>query len=102
MVILRRVLVIALAAYLAWFAIVFVAMRQSPRRFGAFMRHTPPILVWALLPAQHMWLSARAGNLSLGSTAPDFSLPALHEQRSVTLSSFRGKQPVVLIFGSYT
>lgn len=33
--------------------------------------------------------------------APDFRLPALDEDRSVRLSDFRGRKPVVLIFGSF-
>lgn len=33
--------------------------------------------------------------------APDFRLPALDEDRSVRLSDFRGREPVVLIFGSF-
>jgi peroxiredoxin len=34
--------------------------------------------------------------------APDFTLPTLDKSANVQLSSFRGKQPVVLVFGSYT
>jgi peroxiredoxin len=34
--------------------------------------------------------------------APDFSLPALDHASNVQLASFRGSQPVVLVFGSYT
>ncbi len=39
-----------------------------------------------------------------GTVAPDFKLPLLHagDKAPVTLSSFRGKKPVALIFGSYT
>ena len=33
--------------------------------------------------------------------APDFSLPALDEDRSIRLSDYRGHKPVVLIFGSF-
>lgn len=50
--------------------------------------------------------------LQAGDVAPDFELKRLETQgkksapaddaRTVRLSSFRGKQPVVLIFGSYT
>lgn len=36
-------------------------------------------------------------SLQLGDRAPDFSLPD-HEGNVVTLSAFRGKQPVLLIF----
>lgn len=46
--------------------------------------------------------SRREGNLKIGDPAPDFDLKRLHEKGRVTLSSFKGKRPVVLIFGSYT
>ena len=39
---------------------------------------------------------------AVGQYAPDFALKALHGGKTVELSSFRGKKPVVLIFGSYT
>jgi hypothetical protein len=37
-----------------------------------------------------------------GDLAPDFTLYDISGTKSVTLSHFRGKTPVVLIFGSYT
>lgn len=37
-----------------------------------------------------------------GDLAPDFDLPDASGAKTVRLSSFRGKKPVVLIFGSYT
>ena len=40
--------------------------------------------------------------LKVGDLAPDFTLKSLDGPRKVTLSDFRGKRPVVLIFGSYT
>lgn len=40
--------------------------------------------------------------LKVGDAAPDFTLPLLDGKSKVTLSSFRDKQPVVLIFASYT
>lgn len=43
-----------------------------------------------------------ADTLKEGEPAPDFTLSDPLEQRMVTLSSFQGKRPVVLIFGSYT
>jgi hypothetical protein len=40
--------------------------------------------------------------LRQGDDAPDFTLPRLKEKGEVKLSSYRGKKPVVLVFGSYT
>lgn len=37
-----------------------------------------------------------------GSEAPDFELSTPDQQKSVRLSDFRGKKPVVLVFGSFT
>ncbi len=34
--------------------------------------------------------------------APDFELLRLSDKKSVKLSSFRGKSPVLLLFGSFT
>lgn len=39
----------------------------------------------------------------VGGLAPDFSLPKHDDDnKSITLASYRGKKPVVLIFGSFT
>ncbi len=40
--------------------------------------------------------------LKAGDMAPDFELKTLDGKQTVKLSSFRGKKPVALIFGSYT
>ena len=37
-----------------------------------------------------------------GDLAPDFTLSDILRTESITLSDFRGKKPVALIFGSYT
>lgn len=39
---------------------------------------------------------------AVGTDAPDFVLPRLGGGEPVRLSSFKGKGPVALIFGSYT
>jgi len=39
---------------------------------------------------------------AIGADAPDFKLPRLGSTEQVRLSSFRGRKPVALIFGSYT
>lgn len=38
----------------------------------------------------------------VGDTAPDFKLKTKDGSREVQLSGFRGKRPVVLVFGSFT
>ena len=40
--------------------------------------------------------------LKVGDPAPDFTLEELRTRAKVRLASFKGRQPVVLIFGSYT
>ena len=42
-------------------------------------------------------LAPKAGDL-----APDFTLSDISGTESITLSDFRGKKPVALVFGSYT
>ncbi len=37
-----------------------------------------------------------------GDLAPDFTLRDASGEGAVTLSDFRGKRPVVLVFGSFT
>jgi peroxiredoxin len=38
----------------------------------------------------------------VGDVAPDFTLYDVNGQNRVSLSDFRGRKPVALIFGSYT
>lgn len=89
-------LYLALAAGLAW------AMRQPPRRFSRIMKRLPEALVFGVLPGPRLWNWARQGSLVEGQLAPDFTLPLHDRSGHVTLSSFRGRRPVVLVFGSYT
>jgi hypothetical protein len=97
-----RALLALLVAYALFFGTVAWAMCQPPARFGRFMTLVPDILVWAGLPARRLWLWARQGELREGDPAPDFTLPLHDGTGQVTLSSFRGQRPVVLVFGSYT
>jgi hypothetical protein len=97
-----RVLLAAVVLYIALAATVVTAMLQPPSRFGQIMRYLPAPLVWGLLPGPRIWLWARQGTLAEGQLAPDFTLATSDRTGSVTRSSHRGKQPVVLIFGSYT
>ena len=98
-----RVIAALAAVYVALFATVAFAMMQTPERFGAFMKHMPAMVVWGGLPAERMWLRARRGHLAEGGVAPDFNLRTAQDRtRRVSLSSYRGDRPVVLVFGSYT
>jgi hypothetical protein len=91
----------AVALYVAACGGFYWVMRQPPSEFGRIMAKLPmPLMV--IFPFRPMWGSARAGQLSVGDTAPDFSLPLGDGSGTVRLSDFRGKKPVVLVFGSYT
>ncbi len=99
--VLRTSIVLAVV-YLLLFSTVAVAMLQPPERFGLFMRHAPQAVIWGALPAPRMWLWARRGQVDEGERAPDFTLATLDHKQRVTLSSYAGQRPVVLVFGSYT
>lgn len=76
-------------------------MWQPPERFGAIMAHVPNA-AFLVLPFETFWMSARAGSLKPGDSAPDFELPTLDHSHNVRLSAEYRSKPVVLIFGSYT
>jgi hypothetical protein len=100
----RRALKIALALLLPYPLLLvggYIAMCQSPEVFSGIMSKTPGV-VFSIFPFKRMWLSAREGSLKVGDTAPDFSLEAYDRKSRIRLSDFRGKKPVVLVFGSYT
>ena len=54
----------------------------------------------------NMLLTGQLGSLGSGPAlykpAPDFTLRTFDGQSEVKLASFRGKKPVVLVFGSFT
>jgi hypothetical protein len=100
----RRALKIALALLLPYpllFVGFYIAMCQSPEFFSGVMSKTSNV-VFSIFPFRRMWLSAREGSLRVGDEAPDFSLETYDRKSRVQLSAFRGKKPVVLVFGSYT
>ena len=100
----RRLLQIAAAIALLYFSAMAgfaYAMRLPPESFSRVMMHVGPV-PFLLFPFESMWKSARQGHVHVGDTAPDFTLPLLDHSGQVTLSSFRGSKPVVLVFGSYT
>ena len=68
--------------YLTLTAGLYAAMIQPPERFGAIMKHVPPIAMM-VLPFRPLWMSARGGTLQVGDQAPDFTLPELKGRRPV-------------------
>jgi hypothetical protein len=80
---------------------LFAAMLQPPARFGHIMSKLPSVTLF-LFPFETMWLVARKGNLKVGDMAPDFALKTADSSAEVSLSSFRERQPVALVFGSHT
>jgi hypothetical protein len=91
----------ALTLYALFLAAMFVVMCQPPARFGKIMAYVPmPAMV--VVPFEPMWNVARGGRTRVGEMAPDFTLQTVDRHATVQLSSFRGKRPVALIFGSYT
>jgi hypothetical protein len=94
--------VIALLWVLACGAL-FTVMRQSPDAFARVMARIPGPVAFLVLPFETLWMRARAGKLQVGDPAPDFSLAKLDKSAQVQLSALTAqRQPVVLIFGSYT
>jgi hypothetical protein len=100
-VILRRLLVALVLVYMMFFGGMLFAMTRPPEQFAQVMRHVPMPLLRAV-PFPPMWRWARRGSLAPGDLAPDFTLSTIDHTGTVTLSSHRGKRPVVLVFGSYT
>lgn len=99
-VVFKIVLVLTLV-YLVLVAGLAISMRQPPEKFGAVMAKLPP-MAFMVLPFRLVWMNARAGSLTVGEAAPDFSLEYLDHSSTMRLSSLRGQRPVVLVFGSYT
>lgn len=92
---------VVLPLYLGLVGLIYHKMCQPPEVFGSFMKHVP-MPVFLLLPFETLWNRARGGSLQVGDAAPDFSLRTADRASTISLSSFRGSKPVVLVFGSYT
>jgi len=85
----RTLLVVAFLAFdLAVVAFVVAQYAQWLNRDPQEMIYRPDIVP--------------AAKLKVGAPAPDFTLRSSNGKDETTLSSFRGKRPVVLAFGSYT
>ena len=84
-------------------AVMYRIMRQPPEHFARVMSKLPQPLAFLVLPFETLWLHARAGDLSIGDRAPDFTLTTLDKTATIRLSSLTAQgKPVVLVFGSYT
>ncbi len=99
--IIRTIAIALVVIYGALIAIAYWLMRQPPVQFASAIGRMPPAM-FLVLPFETLWMRARAGALQPGDVAPDFTLPTLDKSAQVELAAFRGKKPVVLIFGSYT
>src|SRR5438270_13683780 len=96
--------VVVASVFVLWLAFVnFIwrAMHKPPEDFARVMSHMP-WEVFLVVPFETLWTRARAGTLHVGDAAPDFSLVKLDKSANVRLSDVNAKQPVVMIFGSYT
>lgn len=66
------------------------------------MAKMPAPVVFMLVPFETLWGHARSGTLNVGDVSPDFELRKVDGSGAIRLSSLNQKQPVVLVFGSYT
>jgi hypothetical protein len=99
---LTRGLIVAVVLYAVFASYIVWAMHQPPETFGRVMSRMPAAVVFLSLPFETLWIHARAGELRPGDVAPDFKLLKLDKSDSVQLSTLTARQPVVLVFGSYT
>ena len=83
-------------------AVIYFKMRRPPEEFGRFMTRIPAPVAFMAFPFETLWTHARAGTVNVGDAAPDFALMKTDKSELVRLSELNQKQPVVLIFGSYT
>ena len=96
-----KILAGLVTAYILFCAAILAMMWQPPLRFARAIAKVPGPL-FLVLPFETLWSWARSGPVRPGDMAPDFDLETLDKSARVQLSSFRGRKPVVLIFGSYT
>jgi hypothetical protein len=88
--------------WLAGCALIYSNMRKPPEEFGRFMTRIPAPVAFMAFPFETLWTHARAGTVNVGDAAPDFTLLKTDKSERIQLSELNKKQPVVLIFGSYT
>jgi hypothetical protein len=96
-------LVVILVVWVIGCGVLYRIMCQPPEKFGRFMAKLPAPVAFLVFPFETLWTHARAGQLLVGDSAPDFSLKKLDKSGDVQLSNLTAQgRPVVLIFGSYT
>lgn len=95
------ILAIVFVFWLALVSFIWRAMHKPPEEFARVMSHMP-WEIFLVLPFETLWTRARAGSLHLGDSAPDFSLLKVDKSAAIKLSEVNAKQPVVMVFGSYT
>jgi hypothetical protein len=74
----------------------------QPQKKPAAKRKGPPMPVIFLRGLFQGELGSFREGPAVGGAAPDFGLTTHDGKRRVRLSEFRGKRPVVLVFGSFT
>ena len=104
--VIKRVIVtlcVMAALWVSATAALYSVMRRPPEAFARVMMRVPGPVAFLVFPFETLWLHARAGELKIGDSAPDFTLTKLDKTGQVQLSSFTAQsKPVALIFGSYT
>lgn len=95
------ILAIVFVLWLALVNFIWRAMHKPPEEFARVMSHLP-WEIFLVVPFETLWTRARAGSLRPGDSAPDFSLVKVDKSAAIKLSEVNAKQPVVMIFGSYT
>ena len=99
---LSRFLIALALVYICFGVYIVWAMRQPPETFSRVMARMPGPVPFLIFPFETAWTDARAGTLHVGDHAPDFSLLKVDKTDRVQLSVLNQRQPVVLVFGSYT
>ena len=100
--VLGQIFIAVLLIYAGFVSVIWWAMHQPPETFARVMARMPAPVVFLLAPFETLWTHARAGTLHPGDPAPDFALMKLDKSERIQLSSLTVRQPVVLVFGSYT
>lgn len=75
------------------------ALQDEPQKLGDSDGPTSAQMLSMFLSGQLGWFEEGP---KVGDPAPDFTLASHDGKQSITLSEFRDKKPVVLIFGSFT